>query len=258
MPRLAPSTTTITKLVLNSGARCAFPDCNQRLIEDDQLIGQICHIAAASPGGERYNPSQTDEQRRSSANLILLCANHHKVTDNVEEYTVSKLLDMKKSHEQRIEGGPALDLDELKQAVSNIDTVVDEFRYVFNSNFTPYMEYEYREDISNAELKLRGETQHIQRIAGSSSTAQYAQQIFGQQLVKAKRPLEEKKAASDRMYEHELIKIEKFYSQLHEKEVSKIQQRGMLFSGAVPALNEKIESFKVDAISELKIIYDKR
>jgi len=252
--------TTITKLILNSNAKCAFPSCNQRLIENDQLIGQICHIEAASPGGQRYNSDQTDEQRRSYANLILLCANHHKATDNVDEYTVDKLIEMKKNHEQVVEDEPTLDLDELKQVVNNITNVSntnDDFRYVFASTFTPYMDYQYQEDTSKAESKLRGELQNIQRVAGNSSVAEHAKQIFGQQLEIAKRPFVARKQASDKMFDLELSKIDRFYTQLHEKEMSKIRQRGMGFSGAVPALGQKLESYKSDAISELKIMYGK-
>jgi hypothetical protein len=257
MPRLSPSTTTITKLILNSSAKCAFPGCDQKLIENDQLIGQICHIEAASPGGERYNSSQTDEQRRSYNNLILLCANHHKITDNVEEYTVSKLVDMKQAHERQVEEEPALNLDELKHAISNIAAHGDKFSYTFNNSFTPYTEYEYLDDTSKAEAKLSNDLQNVQRVAGNSSATQYAQQIFGQELLKAKQPFDRRKTASDKMHSLELRKIDKFYSQLSEKEMSKIQQRGMVFSGAVPALEQKIESYKADAISELKIMYGK-
>ncbi len=63
------------------------------------FVGQVCHIEAASPGGQRFNPESTDEQRRSFENLILLCYRHHKETDNVEEFDASSLREMKKRHE---------------------------------------------------------------------------------------------------------------------------------------------------------------
>ncbi|WP_172953346.1 hypothetical protein [Klebsiella pneumoniae] len=37
-----------------------------------QYVGNVCHIEAAEVGGERYNKSQTDEDRRAYSNLILL------------------------------------------------------------------------------------------------------------------------------------------------------------------------------------------
>lgn len=101
--RKTPTLTTIKKLFLLSSNKCAFLSCNQLLYdeESDQLVGEICHIEAAEEGGERFNPKQTDEQRRHISNLILFCANHHKVTNNVEIYSVDKLKKIKKEHEQK-------------------------------------------------------------------------------------------------------------------------------------------------------------
>lgn len=53
------------KLFALSGNRCAFPDCDKILVDEhDNIFAQICHIEAAEPGGVRYNPNQTDEERR--------------------------------------------------------------------------------------------------------------------------------------------------------------------------------------------------
>ena len=258
MPRRDPSTTTITKLILASAAKCAFPGCNQQLIENDQLIGQICHIEAASSGGQRYNPNQSDEERRSYNNLILLCANHHKITDDESEYTVEKLKSMKKMHEDQVEDEPTIDLVKLDHVIGNLmNSSGDTFRYVFAGNFKPYMEYEYIDDISRAESKLRGELQHIQRVAGHSSAAEYARQIFDQQLAKVKQPFVARKQASDKMHALELSKIEDFYKQLHDKEIGKIRERGMGFSGQVQVLEEKINKYKDTALQELNIMYGK-
>lgn len=101
MARLAPTQATIKSLFAKSGNQCAFPDCQQILVdEDDDFVGQICHIAAANSGGERYDSSMTDEQRRSGDNLILLCYPHHVKTNNVECYPVTTLRKMKRDHER--------------------------------------------------------------------------------------------------------------------------------------------------------------
>ncbi len=40
-------------------------------------------------GGPRYDPNQTDDERHSFENLILLCSFHHDVVDNqAEMYSV--------------------------------------------------------------------------------------------------------------------------------------------------------------------------
>ncbi len=100
--RKHPSVTTIKKLFALSGNLCAFPNCKNSLVDQsDNLIGQVCHIEAAEKGGERYNPKQTEEQRASFENLILLCANHHITTNDEKTYTVEVLIEMKKKHEER-------------------------------------------------------------------------------------------------------------------------------------------------------------
>jgi len=102
MARLGNRSDTIKKIFALSGNYCAFPGCTEHIINSEgQLIGEVCHIEAANEDGERYNPLQTDEERRSFDNLILLCANHHLVTDNVIEYTVERLKEIKKQHEEK-------------------------------------------------------------------------------------------------------------------------------------------------------------
>lgn len=66
---------------------------------ENDFVGNICHIEAASEGGERFNPNQTDEERWSYGNLILLCYEHHIKTNNVTKYTVEVLRKMKSDHE---------------------------------------------------------------------------------------------------------------------------------------------------------------
>jgi len=98
-----PTHKTQKKLFALSGNRCAFPGCDLKFVNDEDLVAAVCHIEAASPGGQRFNPKQTDEQRRQLDNLILLCPNHHVFTDNVDKYPVQTLRDMKEAHEARIE-----------------------------------------------------------------------------------------------------------------------------------------------------------
>ena len=95
-------------LFARSGNRCAFPECAQRLIDTDNLfVGQICHIEAQSPGGPRYNPTQSDEQRDNSANLLLLCYPHHRRVDSdANLYNVEWLRNIKQQHENAYRAHP--------------------------------------------------------------------------------------------------------------------------------------------------------
>lgn len=100
MARLSPTLEVLRALFAKSGNVCAFPDCVHPLIDDENLfVGQVCHIEAAEPGGERYNPAQTADQRRGYDNLLLLCYRHHIVTNNTDVYTVERLRTMKAAHE---------------------------------------------------------------------------------------------------------------------------------------------------------------
>ena len=104
MARRKPLLKIIKRLYALSGNRCAFPGCDVVFVssEDETNLSNICHIEAAEEGGERYNPNSNDEERRSFKNLILLCPNHHKVTDDVQTYTVEVLREMKEVHEAKM------------------------------------------------------------------------------------------------------------------------------------------------------------
>ena len=104
MARLSPKAETVRALFARSGNQCAFPGCTQPLISDrNKFIGQICHIEAALPGGERYNPTQSDEERRAYDNLLLLCYPHHVETNDLDGYQVERLRKFKVDHETLFE-----------------------------------------------------------------------------------------------------------------------------------------------------------
>jgi hypothetical protein len=65
------------------------------------FIGQVCHIEAAEFNGPRFNPKQTEEERRGFGNLMLMCYPHHKETDDAGTYPVARLQEMKATHEAK-------------------------------------------------------------------------------------------------------------------------------------------------------------
>lgn len=102
MARLAPKIATVRALFARSGNQCAFPGCTHPMVNAKQkFVGQICHIEAAMPEGERYNTQQSDEDRRAYDNLLLLCYQHHIETDDTDEYTVERLQQIKRDHESK-------------------------------------------------------------------------------------------------------------------------------------------------------------
>jgi len=97
------SESTIKKLFARSRNVCAFPDCSTRIVDplSETIVGEVCHIKARSPNGPRFDPTQTEEERYAYANLILLCAVHHRVIDDdPAKFTVEQLQDIKEIHER--------------------------------------------------------------------------------------------------------------------------------------------------------------
>jgi len=99
---MEPSLTTIKRLFAASGNKCAFPECNSPIVEDSGTVtGIICHIKARSRGGPRYDLKQSDTDRHSFENLILMCARHSKLIDSEpKRFTAAVLSDMKEMHER--------------------------------------------------------------------------------------------------------------------------------------------------------------
>jgi hypothetical protein len=99
-----PSNATVKRLFALSHNCCAFPGCDRPLIEplSQEVVGQICHIKAASEGGPRFDSKQTSEDRHDFANLVLMCRDHHVVIDrDVATYPVSRLVAIKEEHETK-------------------------------------------------------------------------------------------------------------------------------------------------------------
>lgn len=103
------------------GDRCAFPGCEQLLVEDTRdraeatIVGIECHIVAQrdSPNVARSPGLLTDEERRTYAsliehrhafdNLVLMCGVHSMIIDDpAQEYSVAEVLEMKRGHEETI------------------------------------------------------------------------------------------------------------------------------------------------------------
>lgn len=97
-----PSLATVKRLFALSGNRCAFPGCNAPLVEESGTVtGEICHVKAASAGGPRYDPAQSEEDRNAASNLILLCGRHHTLVDTeAHNFPVEKLMEFKVRREQ--------------------------------------------------------------------------------------------------------------------------------------------------------------
>jgi hypothetical protein len=101
---MAVSPSTIRALAVLSGNVCAFPGCVAPVYDtvNESFVGEVCHIKAKRPGGPRYDANQTDEERDSFHNTMLMCSPHHTIIDgpaNIGIYTVEVLREYKQRHE---------------------------------------------------------------------------------------------------------------------------------------------------------------
>lgn len=106
--RLSPTVETARELYLKSGNECAFPGCAERILSSEGvLVGELAHIRAAAAGGPRFDERMSNEDRRAANNLMLLCANHHKVIDrDADAWPVQALTTMKARHESKFATAP--------------------------------------------------------------------------------------------------------------------------------------------------------
>ncbi len=138
--RLEPLPETKRQLFLLSGNKCAFLGCEQILLDQSgHFVGEICHIEAANEGGERFNPKKTNEQRRHISNLVLMCPTHHGVTDKVSEFPVSRMQEIKHSHESKAYSDNGLTSSEIETFVDA--TFLDVAPILNNVNELPLNDY---------------------------------------------------------------------------------------------------------------------
>ena len=87
-----------------AGARCARPEClretlgpSAKLSDSGQVLGVAAHIKAASPGGARFDKSQSSDERHSAKNGLWLCEFCGKLIDNNNgaDFSVKQLSEWK-------------------------------------------------------------------------------------------------------------------------------------------------------------------
>jgi hypothetical protein len=120
----APSERTIKRLFALSRNQCAFPTCVGAIIQPSGTpTGKICHIKARNPGGPRYDPLQTNDERYAFENLILLCGVHHDIVDNdPKTFTVELLKEFKEMHERA--GNIELSQEDARLALLLMDSYI--------------------------------------------------------------------------------------------------------------------------------------
>lgn len=134
------TTKTKTALALRAGYRCSFRGCGiatsgpaDQGIEKTISIGEAAHVTAAAPGGPRYDPAMTPDQRAHISNGIWMCKNHARIIDvDAFAYPVPALQAMRNEHEARIKlemtglwpGQRAFDFIALGPTITFVGTLV--------------------------------------------------------------------------------------------------------------------------------------
>ena len=141
---MAITAKSIKLLWANAAGICSFDGCNERLTVEQaaefapHTLGEMAHIKGNKPGSNRYDANQSDEERDSYENLILLCPTHHTLIDKPENesyYTVEKLHEMKIKHEESI-------LNRLTmQEIDNIEQLLDELSVLLSENYQAWKQY---------------------------------------------------------------------------------------------------------------------
>ncbi len=103
--RYSPTKETVREVAALCGNVCAFEGCGHEVIDENgRFVVQLCHIEAAEPGGERFNPEMTNDERRAPANLMFMCLRHHIETNDVEAWPTERLRGLKSRHEAKFRG----------------------------------------------------------------------------------------------------------------------------------------------------------
>ena len=99
------------ELWTKSGGRCEFEGCNKPLWYDGLTFAKIngsniAHIISWTPNGPRGDENLSEKLATDVNNLMLTCPIHNHLIDSkdhIEEYSVNRLREMKRKHEERIE-----------------------------------------------------------------------------------------------------------------------------------------------------------
>lgn len=136
----------VETLAKRVGNRCSNPACRKwtsgphTQADKSVNVGVAAHVTAASPGGPRYNPSLTPEQRKDIGNGIWLCQSCAKLVDTDETRYTEPVLARWKLYAERealkqVESAPgrigSSDAEALKEYAAHFDRAAlhDALRY---------------------------------------------------------------------------------------------------------------------------------
>ena len=108
----APTENTVRMLCSKAAGMCEFEGCDKRLFFDGVTLSKfnnayVAHIVASSANGPRGDQTLSPLLSDKLENLMLMCADHHKLIDAPQtgprNYPIERLKRMKRMHEEKIE-----------------------------------------------------------------------------------------------------------------------------------------------------------
>jgi hypothetical protein len=128
--------------------------------------GEAAHITAASPGGKRYGPNLTSDERKAAGNGIWLCETCAKIIDSSEDsYPVDLLLAWKQLAEIKAARDARSGRKMIEELLSLFDDVAVksvEFEQRWRDT-DPGMPYFQNTKLPPLELSLEGQQERIRR-----------------------------------------------------------------------------------------------
>ena len=110
MSKSTPPLRVKIQLWRRAAGRCQYEGSNKPLWRDSLTqtefnTAYIAHIIADTPSGPRGDIQLSEKLKADISNLMLMCDEHHRLIDreDVAGHPVARLLQMKLSHEARIE-----------------------------------------------------------------------------------------------------------------------------------------------------------
>ena len=144
-----PDRHTKLRLFADSGGYCQRPECVNRLFVDTGTINvhvaELAHIIAASEKGPRAHATATETEKGAYENLILLCANCHRIIDKAPvDFPENMICEWKRKHIERIRSlFGVIEYSDRPSARKAIEPALAENRNVFDQ-YGP--DNDYRQD----------------------------------------------------------------------------------------------------------------
>lgn len=216
---------------------CSNPDCGKMTIGPNSNknkatnIGVAAHIKAAAPGGKRYDPDMTSDERSDISNGIWLCQSCSKLIDTDDDkYTVELLQSWKELAEKKSEKGIS----------SEGKVTFDVFEIAVEDELSGELEINVDSESTVLTRKMRaGEFDNFSIINAKSA------KIYALKLIKTLKTTATGRAFLNQIYEEiKTVILSKYYMNKNEGDLLKFD---------LPEINQELQGI-VDRHSDKQCV----